>query len=79
MLQTSQIKKITEDVQLDLDEMSKQSVYKKYAYLTMKEIRNTMLAPCDEEPKVQDANCAQLDIQDIATLQEDGCQRDQTE
>lgn len=79
MQETSEIQKISEEVQLDLNEMSKQSVYKKYAYLTMKEIRDTMLAPCDEEPHVRDANFAQLDFQDIVTLQEDACQQDARE
>lgn len=68
MLETSQIEQVSQELQLDLDEMSKQSVYKKYAYLTMKEIRNAMLAPCDGEPQVRDDNYAQLDVEDIVTL-----------
>ena len=58
--------------------MSKHQVYQKYAYFTMREIRDAMLddglKQDGYEPERKDDNCAMLDIEDIVNLQGDtGC------
>lgn len=57
MEEMSQVDKVTEELQLDLQEMSSHQVYRKYAYLSMEEIREAMLdAPFDRELNLVDAN-----------------------
>lgn len=54
--------------------MSKHQVYQKYAYLTMREIRDVMFqTTCEDEMELKDDNCAQLDIQDVINLQQESC------
>jgi hypothetical protein len=48
--------------------MSKTDVYQKYTYLTVKEIRDSMVEPSSEEPKLYDTNHGLLDMEDIDNL-----------
>ena len=71
MAEQSQIEKVTQELQQDLVEMSRHSVYQKYAYLTMREIRDVMFhCPGDDELCFKDDNCTQLDVDDILNLQD---------
>ena len=59
-------------MQLDLEEMSKHQVYQKYAYMSVKEIREAMLdTSCTEDPELKDTGNTQLDLEDINMLQSD--------
>jgi hypothetical protein len=62
---------VTQDLQQDFVEMSRHSIYQKYAYLTMREIRDVMFqSHGDDELYFKDDNCMQLDLDDILNLQE---------
>lgn len=53
-----------------MEEMSKHQVYQKYAYMSVKEIREAMLeTPCNEDPEMKDTGNTQLDLEDINMLQ----------
>lgn len=59
-------------MQLDLEEMSKHQVYQKYAYMSVKEIREAMFdTSCTEDPELKDTGNTQLDLEDINMLQSD--------
>jgi hypothetical protein len=59
MEEQAQIEKVSKEIQLDLEEMSKHHVYQKYAFLSIKEIREAMFdSPCHEELEIRDTNCA---------------------
>lgn len=64
----AEVEQITAEVQNDIEEMSKTEVYQRYTYLTVKEIRDSMVEQSSQEPAVQHTNNGWLDIEDLDNL-----------